>query len=78
MKKKLIFMTGLLFLVSATSIGSTVEVIANGSCLDVVDEVIDDVDPDMFDDVELTCIANWRMAACMGYEVTEADYDSCL
>lgn len=68
----------MLFLVSATSIGSTVEVIANGSCLDVVDEVIDDVDPDMFDDVELTCIANWLMAECMGHEVTNSDYDSCL
>ncbi len=55
-----------------------VEVIANGSCLDVVEEVIDEVDPDMFDDVELTCIANWFMAECMGHEVTNSDYDSCL
>lgn len=81
MRKILIFMTALLFLGSATSIGSTamtVEDMANDSCLDIVYEEIDDIDPEIFDDEQLTCIANWRMAECMGYEVTEADYDSCL
>lgn len=70
-------MTGLMSIGSATSMGSTIQNTSNVSCIDYVHNVLKESHV-IFTDTELTCVSNWLLAECMGYEVTEEDYDSCL
>lgn len=66
-----------MFLGSATSIGSTVQNTSNVSCIDYIYDALKEQHV-IFTDTELACVSNWLLAECMGYEVTEEDYDSCL
>lgn len=71
-------MTGLLFLGTVTSIGSTVEVLILNSCIDSTFDAMEEMLDLGFDTEQAGCIGNLHYADCMGYEVIESDYRGCI
>lgn len=70
-------MTAVLFLGGATSKGGETQTTSNVDCIDYIHNALKEKHI-IFTDTELTCVSNWLLAECMGYEVTEKDYNSCL